>query len=1017
MPDTHLDPQLAQATDAERRGDAARQETKEKRRVRLPLQAATAIGVIVLLAVVVALLSWQSYRSAQRALISASDDTVSYIRESIAEKVKRTLEPAAAQLNFLVRGTLSQATTLPDRLREVPLMADALQHNPLLDAIYIGYPNGEFVLFRFLGGDDAMRSRLQAVSGAVLAVQSITLDATGKSVGEYRFYNADNNLIGSRIDPNYHYDPRSRPWYESAVAQTGMVMTRPYAFFTNGAAGLTLAQRTLDGGGVIGLDIRLSSIAAQIQQLHITPSTEMALVNLDRNIIAYQGQRPLMLRDVEGTPRLAKLEELQSPTLSRAADMAFASDAPSRTSMESEGRTWQIIQSNIDVNETRKLKLLIAAPNDEFFAAARGLVVRQFQVVGLIMLLAIPAVWLLTRQVAAPLRHLAERARRIEGFDFSRRPRVRSYFAEVDDLGGASHHMTRTIRKFLSIGRALAAERDFKPLLDRVLSETINVVGADGGAICMIGDDQRTLTPEIVRWVERGALVEEREMPAVELDERGIFADIAAAVRSRSIIVKERALEPFELDSLGLRKLAVAKASTRLALVIVPLLDRNQEPFAIMTLAKALRGETESWNVDDRLLSLIHAISGTASVAMHNKLLLDQQRQLVKALIQLVAGAIDAKSPYTAGHCERVPVLTRMLAEAAAGETTGPFQGFAPTDEEWEALDIASWLHDCGKVTTPEYVVDKATKLETIYDRIHEIRMRFEVLKCQAETVYWRGVARGGDEPALRAAMEEEKRGLDDDFAFIARSNEGGEFLDPAMVERIKKIAGRRWVRTISNRLGVSYEEKTRLDRQPEPALPVEEPLLADRYDHIVEPDEREIIPADNMWGFVLEVPKVKYNRGEVYNLSIARGTLTAEERYRINDHIVQTIIMLRSLPLPKYLRNVPELAGGHHEKMDGTGYPRRLRGDQMSEIARMMAIADVFEALTAADRPYKKAKKLSEAIRIMGFMKKERHLDPDLLDLFLTSGVWRDYAERFLMPEQIDEPDIDSVVGIRPAA
>ncbi len=177
-----------------------------------------------------------------------------------------------------------------------------------------------------------------------------------------------------------------------------------------------------------------------------------------------------------------------------------------------------------------------------------------------------------------------------------------------------------------------------------------------------------------------------------------------------------------------------------------------------------------------------------------------------------------------------------------------------------------------------------------------------------------------------------------------------------------------------------------------------------------------DAIPADNPWGFKLQVPEHQYNRGELHNLAIARGTLTEEERYVINHHIVQTIIMLSQLPFPKHLKSVPEIAGGHHEKMDGTGYPKRLSAGDMSPVARMMAIADIFEALTAADRPYKKAKKLSEALKIMSFMKRDRHVDPELFDLFLTSGVFRRYAERFLRPDQIDEVDIAPYLGAVPA-
>jgi HD-GYP domain-containing protein (c-di-GMP phosphodiesterase class II) len=154
----------------------------------------------------------------------------------------------------------------------------------------------------------------------------------------------------------------------------------------------------------------------------------------------------------------------------------------------------------------------------------------------------------------------------------------------------------------------------------------------------------------------------------------------------------------------------------------------------------------------------------------------------------------------------------------------------------------------------------------------------------------------------------------------------------------------------------------------------------------------------------------------EVMNLSIRRGTLNDSDRKIINDHIVLTIQMLESLPFPKQMRRVPEIAGGHHEKMDGTGYPKGLKKDQMSVPARMMGIADIFEALTAADRPYKKPKTLSESIKIMSFMKKDQHIDPDLFDLFLRSGIYKKYAERFLLPEQLDEVNIDQYLSKKPA-
>jgi hypothetical protein len=385
------------------------------------------------------------------------------------------------------------------------------------------------------------------------------------------------------------------------------------------------------------------------------------------------------------------------------------------------------------------------------------------------------------------------------------------------------------------------------------------------------------------------------------------------------------------------------------------------------------------------------------------------------AIIELLAGAIDAKSPYTSGHCQRVPVLMEMLAHAAEDASEGPFKDFRLSDEQWEELHIAGWLHDCGKVTSPEFVIDKATKLETIYNRLHEIRMRFEVIKREAEVACWKEIAESGLDGEAReerlAALARLWRTLDEEFALVAASNVGGEAMASEPIARLEEIAKRTWTRTLDDRIGLSHDETERKARTPAAALPALEPLLADRPEHIILRGERDRIPADNPWGFKVDVPELLYNRGEIYNLTVPRGTLTEEERFKINAHMIETIRMLHRLPLPRHLRNVPEIAGGHHEKMDGTGYPKRLRREEMSLPARMMAVADIFEALTAADRPYKKAKSLSESISIMARMRDNAHIDPEIFDLFLTSGVYRRYAERFMQPDQIDAVAITDFV------
>jgi HD-GYP domain-containing protein (c-di-GMP phosphodiesterase class II) len=444
-----------------------------------------------------------------------------------------------------------------------------------------------------------------------------------------------------------------------------------------------------------------------------------------------------------------------------------------------------------------------------------------------------------------------------------------------------------------------------------------------------------------------------------------------------------------------------------------PLEDRQNNSMGIIGLVFLDSDSAyESAELQDRL-SFVDRLSGLAGVTLETKQLIQKQKDLFDAFIKLIAGAIDAKSPYTGGHCQRVPVIAKMLAQAACEETEGALADFELSDDQWEELHVAAWLHDCGKVTTPEFVVDKATKLETIYDRIHEVRMRFEVLKRDAEIQCWKSVAKGGSEKELLDGLDKELAQLDDDFEFIAHCNEGGEFLAEELVERIHAIAGKTWIRTLDDRIGISWEEVQRKKRTAAVPAPAEEKLLSDRDEHLIARRDIDHIEPDNPWGFTLDEPEHLYNRGEIHNLEVRRGTLSLEERFKINDHIVQTIKMLEGLPYPRHLRQVPEIAGGHHETLHGTGYPRKLTGDQMSVTAKMMVIADVFEALTASDRPYKKAKKLSDAVHIMAMMQKGGHFDPDLYRLFLTSGIYRKYGEHYLDPDQVDEVDISQYLEI----
>jgi HD-GYP domain-containing protein (c-di-GMP phosphodiesterase class II)/HAMP domain-containing protein len=648
-------------------------------------------------------------------------------------------------------------------------------------------------------------------------------------------------------------------------------------------------------------------------------------------------------------------------------------------------------------------RLVFAVPLDELLTEARSIARDSALTTALVLAAAIALALLAARAIARPLKALVGEADAIRRFEFSRPVEVASIVKEVDELAGTMDGMKRTIRRFLDMSAAVAAEPDLDRLMPRLLEETITAAGAGGGALYLASDDGAVLSAAALRV--RGGAADPASLAPIALAHDAPGHPVREAVvggGARAFAVRHGEAATADIDAL-----LAASGDERATLVVAPLANRRRELLGVLALVCP-----ERKGVERELVDFVGALTGAASVSLETKQLLKAQKDLFEALIRLIASAIDAKSPYTGGHCARVPVLTKMLVQAACDATEGPYKAFDLSEEEWEAVHIGAWLHDCGKVTTPEYVVDKATKLETIYDRIHEVRMRFEVLKRDAEIACLRRIADGGDAAAARAALAAELRTLDEEFAFVAACNEGGEFMAPERVARLNAIAARTWTRTLDDRAGVSREELKRKDRSSAQPLPATERLLADKPEHLIERPAAERMEEGNRWGFRVKTPEHLYNRGELYNLAVARGTLSEEERYKINEHMIQTIMMLEALPLPRHLRKVPEIAGGHHEKMDGTGYPKRLKRDEMSPVSRMMAIADIFEALTAADRPYKKAKTLSESIKIMGFMRKDRHIDPELFELFLTSGVYREYAKRFLAPEQIDAVDVAAYVG-----
>jgi HD-GYP domain-containing protein (c-di-GMP phosphodiesterase class II) len=520
-------------------------------------------------------------------------------------------------------------------------------------------------------------------------------------------------------------------------------------------------------------------------------------------------------------------------------------------------------------------------------------------------------------------------------------------------------------------GLALSSERNKDRLLETILVEAQGVCHADGGTL-YLRNERDELGFAILRNDSLGLRLGGTTGKAVGLPpiptidpksgqpNHHNVASFAANVKQSVNIPDAYAADGFDFS--GTRAFDERHGYRSRSLLTIPLQNSEGLVLGVLQLINARRAATNEvvqFRHEDQLI--VEAFASQAGIAIDNRNLLDGQRDLLEAFIRMIAGAIDAKSPYTGAHCERVPVLTEMLMRSLCETNTGPFAGFNLSEEEWYELRIAAWLHDCGKVVTPTHLMDKATKLERIYDRVHAVRTRFELLKRDAQIAFLEAAL--GRPPAERALLEAAHQAhlaeIADELALVERSNVGGEFVSPEEQAKIRAIGQRTYV-----------EGGHRV------------PLLSSE---------------------------------EIENLCISRGTLTAEERIVINGHMVQTVRMLEAMPFPRHLRRVPEYAGGHHERMDGRGYPKGLFAADMSVPARVLAIADVFEALTATDRPYKRGKKLSETMHIMAKMKRDNHLDPDLLDHFVRSGVYRQYAERYLSPDMIDAVDEAEILNILP--
>ncbi|MFM5499769.1 HD domain-containing phosphohydrolase [Aeromonas veronii] len=930
------------------------------------------------------------YRQTKTMLMKEAEDRFTLIGQITTQALEGLFSTSALSVNLLAQQRLTEAKTLSERMASLPYMTTLLKGQPSANAVYAGYNNGDlFWLMRWPADTEVQHltppANTRWIVKSIRHQEATTLTET--------FALADNlTIIERQEESGQFFDPIEHPWFIQAKQSGQLVQSPLYISHDTQEMYLSFAEPMQNGAGVIGMSLNLRAIERLLKSAKITPNMRLAIVNEQGELMT--SHKGGMLIHEHGAYRLARVTEADLPMIQHLMNASQNQKADS-LSFESEGNDWQGMRITLPEADGSKLTLWIAAPVDELLATAFTIRNQTFLLSGIFLIFALFAAIKLARTAARPLDALTQETEKIASFDFNDPVRVNTYIAEIIDLSRAMGDMKSTIQRFLQLSTSLSSETSFPRLLVRLLTEMQQLTGATGCMLYLSDSGNKTLDLAGLCW--NGEVQEQTPIHSIgtlNQPKHPLFQSLQGVE-----------LEPVALVTSELQILFPYIEESDTPLTFWPIALKNRDGQLLGTLVFLIDERKKS--LTPQRMAFVNALSSTAAVALTTQRLLEEQRNLLEAFIQLIAGAIDAKSPYTGGHCQRVPELTKMLAEAACEAKEGPFQHFSLDEKQWEAIHIAAWLHDCGKVTTPEFVVDKATKLETLCDRIHEVRMRFEVLKRDAEIAYWQARLHGGDEATLQATLQQQWQQLDEEFAFIARCNEGGEFMATEDIARLLQIAGRTWQRTLSDRIGISQDELARKQRAAESPLPVTEPLLADRPDHLFTRSNRDRLAPDNPWGFQVNTPEYLYNRGELYNLAIRRGTLTDEERYKINEHMIQTIIMLEKLPFPANLKQVPEIAGGHHEKMDGTGYPKRLKRDEMSIPARMMAIADIFEALTAGDRPYKKAKSLSEAIRIMGFMQQDHHIDPELFALFLRSGVFLRYAKRYMSPELIDEVDI----------
>jgi HD-GYP domain-containing protein (c-di-GMP phosphodiesterase class II) len=874
-------------------------------------------------------------------------------------------------------------------------LARYLSADTLTNSIYMGFPNGDLLGAHKLSSKTKLYY-YDAPEQAKFVIETLTYKQENSNELTRVYLNDDFDVIDTTTTKNDSLNVFDRAWYKIGIQSSSLIPTPVYKDLRTNEDSLTLVQRHKFANIVIATDLNIPTIVNSLATSDLSDDAIRVLFGDKGQFVVYHDNDSRFSNFIDTSVDDVMGDLLQKEQFKRIIQNNLNKN--NLFSFNFRGKKWLAQSHNITFMQNNNARLLIAVPKDSILGPSKKMLHETMLILVSVGLLFIPLSWLFARVLTQPLRTISVQIKQVTALDVSETTTKLSNIKEIADLQLSTAKMRKTLDDFLRLLTMLSNEQDIHSLLEKTCDKASIMLDADSAFVYLKSEkDDHILEPYILHTQNDSIKTDISQCPS--LSTQWPYEKLRNNVNVKDI--QFNLIHP--MLKTALIKAGIHPENSNVYTLTIPLVNRRGDILGLIGFSydECLDGEELT-----HVMGVAKALSDFVSLSFEGQDSIAKQKELLNSFIQLIAGAIDTKSPYTGAHCQRVPELASMLAAAASKSTKTQFCKFNLDSEGWEQLNIAAWLHDCGKVTTPEYIIDKATKLETIYNRINEVRMRFEVLIRDAQIQALTAISQGECAKQTNNTLADNVAQIEDDFAFIALCNLGENKIDNEAIARIESISQQTWLRFLDDELGLSPAELAQKNKTAPATLPIMEPLLSDRAEHMIAHIDNSLELEAHL-RFNMKRPLQRNNLGELHNLMIQRGTINAEERYVINHHVIQTITMLEQLPLPPHLSRVPEIAGGHHEQLNGRGYPRGNQEEEISLEARILAIADVFEALTASDRPYKTAKSLSQSIKILSFMSKDKHIDSDLFKLFLSSGIYLDYAHKYLKPEQIDHVDI----------